>query len=711
MKVLQILPSLHVGGVERGVIDLARAMKRRGEQTVVISSGGELVSELQKIGVPHYTLPVQKKSIFSLSVVPKIVEVIEKERIDIVHARSRVPAWLAWLAARKAGVHFVTTCHGYYKAHPLSIVMGWGRKVIAISNVIARHMIDDFKVSPERIRLVHRGVDLSQFAWAPLADRKKAPGQPLRIINVGRLTPIKGHIEFLKAVHRLKRELQQPLEVFLVGSEGKGRTKYTARILETLKQLNLESCVKLLGTRRDIPELIAGSDLLVLSTLVPEAFGRVIVEAGAIGTPVIATRLGGVLDIMESGRDGLLVEPGDVEGMAQAMLEILKKPEQARKMADSLRRRVEKEFTLDQMTDKTLEVYRETLPEKKILVIKLGAVGDVILATPSLRMLRERFPQAKISVLVDKGLSGLLTGAPCIDEIIPVDRRQFRKFSYLWQLAIRLRKEGFDVSVDLQNSKWTHLLAWLSGAAERYGFARKPFGFFLNRGETYPDTAEAPVKNQFRILSKLGVRKLDETLELWPDADACPRAEALLGEDFMNFKGRKIGFVMGSSPRWQTKRWPAANYSALAARLREENDCRIVLFGSAEDARELDGKFDPAMPGVLNLMGKTSLRDLIPVLREMDVVVTGDTAPLHVAAAVRARIVALFGPTDSRRHMPPAQTGTVFQRNLPCQPCYSGSCKIEDKLACLKKISVDEVFQAVKRHLAASPVRQAAAVQ
>jgi glycosyltransferase involved in cell wall biosynthesis len=146
MKVLQILPSLQVGGVERGVIDLARAMKKKGEDTVVISSGGELVAELQKTGIPHYTLPVHQKSLFSLSLVPKIMEVIQRERVDIVHARSRVPAWLAWLAARRTGTPFVTTCHGYYARHPLSTVMGWGKRVIVISNVIGRHMIDDFHV-------------------------------------------------------------------------------------------------------------------------------------------------------------------------------------------------------------------------------------------------------------------------------------------------------------------------------------------------------------------------------------------------------------------------------------------------------------------------------------------------------------------------------------------------------------------------------------
>ena len=217
MKVLQILPSLNVGGVERGVIDLVRAMKRRGEESVVISSGGELVAELQKSGIPHYTLPVHKKSLFSLFLISKITEIIRRERIDLVHARSRVPGWLAWFAARSAGVPFVTTCHGYYSVHFLSRVMGWGKRVIAISNAIGRHMIDDFGVAPERIRLVHRGTDLSQFQFQTGSVRTEK--KPFRIINVGRFSPIKGQVEFLKAIHVLRHRLP-PIEVWLVGAEG-----------------------------------------------------------------------------------------------------------------------------------------------------------------------------------------------------------------------------------------------------------------------------------------------------------------------------------------------------------------------------------------------------------------------------------------------------------------------------------------------------------
>ncbi len=317
MKILQMIPSLEVGGVERGVIDLARGMKLRGHQAPVMSSGGALVAELSKMGVAHYEFPIHKKSLSSLSLIPKIVEIIRRERIDAVHARSRIPGWLGWIAARRANVPFITTCHGYYSTHFFSTVMGWGNPLIVPSNVIGRHMIEDFGTSPETIRLIPRGVDLNQFKYS--TQRFDKPTKPLRVIHVGRFTPIKGQVEFLKAVH-LARSRFSGFEVWFVGSEGGGKTKYTQKIQETIRQLGLESSVKLLGSSRDIPGLMAEADLLVMSTIVPEAFGRVIIEAGAVGVPVISTRVGGVVDIIQHGENGLLVSPGSLSEMADAKL-------------------------------------------------------------------------------------------------------------------------------------------------------------------------------------------------------------------------------------------------------------------------------------------------------------------------------------------------------------------------------------------------------
>lgn len=704
MKVLQILPALELGGVERGTVDLAKALKARGEGAVVISGGGALVAELQKENIPHYALPVGQKSFFSLSLVSRIAEIIQKENIDLVHARSRVPGWLAWLAARKTGVPFITTCHGYYSHHLMSYVMGWGKRVIVPSQVIARHMIQDFGVAPERIVLIPRGVDLSHFTFDADKYEKPAP-QTFRILNLGRFSPIKGQVEFLRSIHELKQR-GIPVEAWLVGSEGVGKTKYTNQIQQTIHQLGLEKIVKLPGTRRDVPELLKEADVLVLSSLVPESFGRVLIEAGASGVACVATELGGALEIIENGKDGLLVPPRDEKAMADGIAYFLLHRDRAKEMASRFREKIVQKYSLDQMVDKTIQVYHETKAEKRILAIKIGALGDVILASPSLGMIRKKFPTAHISVLVGSRFSSVLSGCPWVNEVIPVDVKRFRSWLSLARLAKRLRRESFDISIDFQNTKRTHLLTFLAAIPHRYGFSRGIFGRLLNHPDFTFAKPDSPIRHQFRILSRLGINQLEEKLELWPDAESETQVKEWFEENKISENTKLVGLAVGSSARWPTKRWPIESYRTLAQRLVKDLGCQVLLIGSEQD-KPLTKNFSEGSNSIHNFVGKTSLRNLIPLIKQFRVLVTGDTAPLHIGSASGIKTIALFGPTDPRRHVVGGNSTTVLSKRLPCQPCYKGECRYTETLACLKRISVEEVFEAVRRQVSETHLAKA----
>ena len=166
MNILQILPELNLGGVETGTVDLAVSLVKSGHKAVVVSCGGELVPELTRAGVKHYSLDVHKKSPFAIfKNINQLLNIIKKEKIDIVHARSRAPAWAAFFSARKAGVPFITTCHGYYSSHPFSYVMAWGKLVIVPSQIIGRHQMQDFGVPFSRIRHIPRSVDMNRFKF------------------------------------------------------------------------------------------------------------------------------------------------------------------------------------------------------------------------------------------------------------------------------------------------------------------------------------------------------------------------------------------------------------------------------------------------------------------------------------------------------------------------------------------------------------------
>ena len=206
MKILQVLPELNVGGVERGTLDLARYLVDHGHVSLVVSNGGTLVASLEAQGSRHYKLPVHRKNIFTAwHCVKELRRIIRDEKVDVVHARSRVPAWIAYFAIRKTDAEFVTTCHGYYSQNFMSRIMGWGKRVIVISDVIGRHMIEHFGVHAQNIRLIHRSVDLDKFRF-----RERPQGRSSVVVSIiGRITPLKGHAYFLQAMAKVIRVMRR----------------------------------------------------------------------------------------------------------------------------------------------------------------------------------------------------------------------------------------------------------------------------------------------------------------------------------------------------------------------------------------------------------------------------------------------------------------------------------------------------------------------
>lgn len=696
MKILQILPELNHGGVERGTVDLAISLKKRGHEPYVVSGGGVLVKQLEGAGIRHITLPVHQKSFSSVFLIGKLADLLKREKIDVVHARSRIPAWIAYFACRKTGVDFVTTCHGYYSRHLLSRVMGWGKKVIVISKAIEDHMRQNFGVLANRLVRIYRGVNLSAFPYH--AEKYTERRSQFIIANVSRITTLKGHVDFIRAFQLVSRKFPEAEAWIIGGASGVKGIKLLEELRELVKELELEDKVKFLGPQTQIAEILAETDVLVLSTRTPEGFGRVVVEAGATGTAVVATRVGGVSEIIEHEENGLLVPPRNPVRLAEAIVRLKEHPEDCLKFSRALRQKVEREFTLEKMTEETIRVYQSLKQKKRILFFKLGSLGDLVLAVPSFRMVRSQFPDARTSLLVDERWMKIVENSPYLDEIIPLRRDR------LWSLGLRfpalaqlLRQKEFDVSIDFQNTEKTHWLAFLAGIPERYGYKRGASGFLLNRGIPGFEKALPPLEHQFQILKQLGIQHLDDRLELWTRPVEEERVRKLMEQNWVSGKTHLVGFVLGASLKWPTKRWPLDYFLKLAAELERKYQARIVLLGSGQDMPLAKKFMKFRQKGTLDLVGKTSLGELVAVMKELRVLVTPDSAPMHVATAVSTPIVALFGPTHPERHQPPASRMEVHWKKIPCAPCYSGACKNEKQFLCMKEISVAEVLESVER--------------
>lgn len=694
MRILQILPELNVGGVETGTVDFAKYLMQKGHHPVVVSNGGRLVSELQKAGITHYTLPVHRKNILTApGLIKKLRKIILDERIDIVHARSRVPGWIAYFACRHTPAQFITTCHGFYSTHLFSRVMGFAKLVIVPSEVIGRHMIDDFHVPPERIRVIPRSVDLERFN----VRRQEDPGQSKFVISiVGRITPLKGHEYFLKAMAKVVRSMPF-VKIWIIGDAPASKDAYKRELELLVRRLGLSEMVEFLGTRADVPQLLAQTDLLVMSSTVPESFGRVILEAQAVGVPVVATKVGGVMEIVDDEKTGLLVMPKDPDAMAQAVLRILKDRKFARQLTEAAREKLLSRYTLEHMASKTIEVYEELLKMMNILVIKISAVGDVILATASLKAIRKKLPTARIHCLVGKESRKVLQRCPYIDEMLVIDPRSSDKgFWRLVKWGRRLARYRFDKVIDFQNNTRSHLLAGLCFPRESYGYRRGKFAFLLTHPVALPKEDLPPVEHQFRILQKLGIEHRPEmVLELWPSDSDKKNVQKMLESEWLRENEKIIGINLAASEKWRSKNWPLTHIARLCDILAAQN-VRVVMTGMEKDkplAREL---LSMTKSKPINLVGKTDVPELAALIKRCHVYISPDSAPMHVAAAMRTPLIALFGPTSSRRHLPPGKQVEVLEKKPPCSPCYGPQCRIKTHV-CMTDITPEEVAAKIKQ--------------
>jgi lipopolysaccharide heptosyltransferase II len=690
MNILQILPELNVGGVETGTVDLAKCLVAQGHKSIVVSNGGALVAQLESDGSKHYVLPVHKKNFFTIIYcIGKLVDIIQKEKIDIVHARSRVPAWIAFFACRKTEAHFLTTCHGYYSTHLFSKVMGWGKIVIVISEAIGRHMVRDFAVPAENVRVISRSVEVEKFNLprAPKTDKKA-----FTVVMIGRITPLKGHSYFLKAMARVIHQMPS-VKVQIIGDAPPKKQFYKEELILLTKRLGITNQVEFMGNRRDIPQLLSKADCLVLSTITQEAFGRVIIEAQAAGVPVVATRVGGVSEIIEHEKTGLLVLPKEIEAMSDAVLRILNNPGLSAGFVVEAKKKIDARYTLAHMADATVAVYKELMLATKVLIIKMTAVGDVVLSTAAFKAIRHKFPNAQIYCLTSPQAGAIVESCGYINEAIVFDA-QAKSFKDLLYKSRELRRYHFDKVVDLQNNRVSHLLSFLAMPKESYGYDNGKFSFLLSKKVKNNVRNIPPVEHQFRVLKMLGIDYgPDCRLELGPSPKDDAYAQELLDSEWLSGPQVFVGLNISASSKWPTKNWPLEYMAKLCDILGAKN-IRVVLTGENKD-RALGRKLI-AMARVkpASFIGKTSILQLAALIKCCRVYISPDSAPLHVAAAMRVPIIAFFGPTDAKRHMPPADKSVVLHKPMKCSPCYSGICKIKTH-ACMNDILPEEVARKV----------------
>ena len=328
--ILQILPNLNSGGVERGTIEISNAILEQGYNSIVVSQGGVLVEQLEKIGAIHINMLVGSKNpwlIYKNAL--KLKKIINKYKVNIVHARSRAPAWSAYFACQNTKAKFVTTFHGVYSGKArikkfYNSVMLKSKKIITVSNFISKHIQENYNFTDlKKLCLIHRGVDINAFRNKQLAltnsqkyiKKWQIPANKKIILMPGRITEWKGQEFLIKALNKLDRDDYYCL---MVGDVSK-HPNFLVRLESLIKTYNLEKKISIRSNVLDIENLYNIAYMVVSASIRPEAFGRVVVEAGAMGKIVVATNHGGATETVIDKKTGFLVKHDDVNDLARAI--------------------------------------------------------------------------------------------------------------------------------------------------------------------------------------------------------------------------------------------------------------------------------------------------------------------------------------------------------------------------------------------------------
>ena len=391
--VVQIVPEMDEGGVEGETLDYAVYLARHGHRSIVISGGGRLVSQLQENGVEHVLWKnVGSKNLHCLQYIPKLKQFIAQEGVDILHLRSRLPAWIGYLAWKSmeedSRPALITSFHGFYSVNSYSTIMTKGERVIAVSGEIKDHILENYQIDRTKIRLIHGGYDATVFNPVQVDGErveklKRAWGvngvdKPV-IMLPGRLTFWKGQDVFIDALISIK---DLDFLALCVGAADE-HSSFVKKLQEKIDSHKLQEKIRLVGHCDDMPAALSLADLVVsASSTQPEAFGKVAIEAMAMAKPIIATKHGGSLETVKDKETGWLVEPGDSNALAGIMREVLDKKELLPVIGTNGKRWVEQHFTATRMCEKTLQLYEDLLEEKRQR--RTGEILTVVQMLPEL---------------------------------------------------------------------------------------------------------------------------------------------------------------------------------------------------------------------------------------------------------------------------------------------------------------------------------------
>ena len=581
MNILHLLSRSDSYDAVAGALDLISHLENKGCNCVVTSSLNPAILESNRSQIQHYCLPKFESNIKHFFVAyKKLKEIIEVNKIDVVHSYCSVSSWLAFWACRHTDRPLVNTTYDFYPKNFWNYSLMLNKKIIVHNEALGKHLMSNYNLPRERLCFIKQSLDLSNYNFQDVDQRSKTD------FNIGMIAPSQPSKEyeyFLKAMVKVTR-IVPPVKIWLISYRSKFRQNIKEDIEVWIRRLGLVNYVKFFDTADLNMSFLSKLNILMFSAFRENATARPILEAQAYGVPVIATRVGGVADIIIDNKTGILVPPQDNSILANTIIKTLKDFSLSRDIAISARKRLEKEFNLENNVSNFIDLYKEVKGKLKILAINVGSIQEVVSSIPALQVIKGRMSNGQITSLVNYRSRSLLRRCPYVDDFIVYDRQSKHKgLAGFMQILSLLIRERFDLVFDFDNSFKTHLLSYLSLANKRFGYANNFIHrFLINNGVKRHSKSTSLTGNKLQLLNPLKIEPKDHKIELWPSPEDIEFAENFLKDSWIG-KEKIVG--MDITPRRRFfKNTKAIDYLAYLCDKLANQKIRVMLFDTKDDS-------------------------------------------------------------------------------------------------------------------------------
>jgi len=637
MNVLHILSNSDSYDAIATALDLSGCLLHSDCNFIIASSLGPQILESRKPGIKYYRLPQFEINIKNFFLAyRRLKEIIRNNKIDIVHTNSTLSSWLAFFACRNTDRPLIISCYDFFPRNIFNYVLFLAKKVIVHNESVAKYLINNFGLPRERIKFIRQGIDVKNFNFQGVDQRSKTD------FNIGIIPsslPSNGYEYFLKAMVKAVRILPYT-KIWIIFSTFQFRQSLREDLKLWVRRLGLINYVKFFDISDLDFKIISKLNLLITTPVTENASTRVVLEAQAYGVPVIATHIAGVADVILDKRTGMLVSPKDNNALVSATVTILKDFQLSRKIADTARKRVVEEFNLDKNIDELIQIYKEQRDNKKILLISVANTQDVISSIPVLRLLRKEFSHTQITILVTSFSRSLFQRCPYVDELIIYDLiSKHRGLFGFMGISKLLRKEKFDIVIDLNNGLKTHLLSYLSLANNRYGYSNRFFKFLINHRIKRSSKSLGLVEEKLALLSLLGIDVKDNRLELWPSQEEMEFADSFLKDSWIGKE--KIVGIDTSFKKGFFKGIRALDYLAYFCNSLTNQNIRIILIGLRDNLNIRNELLKRTNFKPNSIVGDISPMQLACLIKKCNIYISSNQESLYIAMAMKTPSIVL----------------------------------------------------------------------